>query len=216
MVGSQAVNGSTLPTLLKPELLIQISPDSNWIASQLTDGTLLIWRPADGGQIASLQTTSPASFASLTISPDSKWIVAGSFLGMVHVWNAITNVEQIAIQTQAGGNAALALTFTPDEKWIIVTDGNAVEKLRWHTEDLIYSSCARFLTRNLYTWEWTQYLGHEPYRATCPNHSTQPVPTATSGPTTPVPTFTPYPYNLFLTGIAGDQPTQAPAQGTSP
>jgi hypothetical protein len=34
--------------------------------------------------------------------------------------------------------------------------------------DLIELACSR-LTRNLTRAEWQQYLGQEPYRATCPN-----------------------------------------------
>jgi hypothetical protein len=34
--------------------------------------------------------------------------------------------------------------------------------------DLIAEACAR-LTRNLTPGEWRQYLGDEPYAATCPN-----------------------------------------------
>jgi hypothetical protein len=40
----------------------------------------------------------------------------------------------------------------------------------WRPEDLITEACAR-LTRNLARAEWEQYLGDEPYRATCPNLS---------------------------------------------
>jgi hypothetical protein len=46
----------------------------------------------------------------------------------------------------------------------------------WRMEDLLHDLCAR-LSRNLTRSEWQQYLGHEPYRQTCPrlpaNHSPQ-------------------------------------------
>jgi hypothetical protein len=38
----------------------------------------------------------------------------------------------------------------------------------WVPEDLINEACAR-LPRNFSQTEWQQYLGIEPYRATCPN-----------------------------------------------
>jgi WD40 repeat protein len=46
----------------------------------------------------------------------------------------------------------------------------------WLPEDLLEELCSR-LTRNFTPEEWAQYLGDEPYRATCPN-----LPVPTSGP----------------------------------
>ena len=37
-----------------------------------------------------------------------------------------------------------------------------------HTEDVVKDTCGR-LTHNLTRSEWKQYIGAEPYRATCPS-----------------------------------------------
>jgi len=57
--------------------------------------------------------------------------------------------------------------FNPDESLLVTASGEGLARI-WitPTTDLVATACSR-LTRNLTEEEWRQYLGSEPYAATC-------------------------------------------------
>lgn len=179
MMGSQALQNTI--TFMIPELLVQFSPDGNWIVSQVSDGTLLVWQASDGKEIARLYPDNSSTLYEARFSPNEKWIAAGDLTGKVHIWEIATKLERVRATLELNSiSGIMALEFSPDGKWITtIDDKGTVEKWLWRTDDLVESACKNFLTRNLYTWEWTQYFGNEPYRATCSNFPPAPEPTST-------------------------------------
>lgn len=82
-------------------------------------------------------------------------------------------------------------------------------------EDLIADACSR-LTRNLTLDEWRQYLGEDPYRATCPSLplAATPTPTPTAAPE-PMPTSTSTPQS-YASPTATPPPPETPSPGPLP
>ena len=67
------------------------------------------------------------------------------------------------------GASVNVVAFSPDGKMIVSGGDDGIARVwYWYPENLIDLACTR-LTRNLTREEWKQYLGDEPYRATCPN-----------------------------------------------
>ena len=59
--------------------------------------------------------------------------------------------------------------FSPDSRRLATScEDFQVRLWHWRTADLVAAACGR-LPRNLTREEWREYLGEEPYRATCPN-----------------------------------------------
>jgi WD40 repeat protein len=60
-----------------------------------------------------------------------------------------------------------AVGFSPDGRYVATADGAGRARVwLWRTADRKAEACAR-LVRNLTPDEWAQYIGDEPYRATC-------------------------------------------------
>jgi hypothetical protein len=60
------------------------------------------------------------------------------------------------------------VAFSPDGRHFASAGGSTVRVCPWQPDHLVAEACAR-VTRNLSQEEWTQYLGDEPYRQTCPD-----------------------------------------------
>jgi WD40 repeat protein len=98
-------------------------------------------------------------------SPRGDWLLTVSGQD-VRVWDVQGGTQLARISSPSMPEAVF---FSRDGSWIkmVAADGEVHE---WpvRPRDLIVESCAR-LTRNLTCEEWRQYLGSEPYRATCPD-----------------------------------------------
>jgi hypothetical protein len=106
----------------------------------------------------------------VAFSPDARYVAAGSLDHTVRIFDVesrsevgrITHVDQV-----------LTLAFDESgDRLVTVSGGDAsfllVSRHLVRTQDIVNDTCSR-LTRNLTQSEWTQYIGDEPYRVTCPN-----------------------------------------------
>lgn len=163
---------------------VTFNPDGRWVVSAGCDeikgsegcssGSAQVWEAQTGRQI--MQMTHDGAVVAVAFSPDGVWVASGSDDGMVRIWEATSGRE---IARELHGDAVTAIAFSPDGRLVISAgcdesqfgwkclNGSAKIWL-WYPDDLINLACSR-LTRNLTHAEWAQYLGDEPYRATCPN-----------------------------------------------
>ncbi|HNT76365.1 MAG TPA: hypothetical protein PKH77_15225 [Anaerolineae bacterium] len=151
---------------------VAFSPDGRRIATGSWDGMIWIWDvsaalntgAAPGRTLAWMMHE--ASVNAVAFSPDGQWVVSGSDDNTARVWETMTGHE-IARLTHKGFVNAVA--FSPDGRQTLSNSSDGTMQVSWwQPEDIIRLACER-LPRNLTREEWQQYLGDEPYRATCPN-----------------------------------------------
>ncbi|MBN2391407.1 MAG: WD40 repeat domain-containing protein [Anaerolineae bacterium] len=154
-------------------LSVAFSPDGRWIASGSTDGMAWVWDVESGREVSRMIPKVEGAYQAVNavaFSPDGQWVVSGSWNGVARVWEAATGCI-VAEMTHKSAPVSF-VAFSSDDQRVVSVFGwegiGSVRIWRWQSEDMIDLACGR-LTRNLTREEWRQYLGDEPYRATCPN-----------------------------------------------
>jgi WD40 repeat protein len=143
---------------------VDFGPDNQYVVSGSSDGTARVWEAATGKEIARI--IHDESVKSVAFSPDGQYVVSGSDDGTARLWEAGTGKE---IVRMTHDDWVRSVAFSLDGHYVV--SGSADGSIRlwsWNPVDLIASTCSR-LSRNLTNAEWKQYLGDEPYQATCPN-----------------------------------------------
>lgn len=149
---------------------ITFSPDGFLLAGGAEDGTVQVWRAADGRLLARLQLEN-GDVESVCFSPDNRFLAAGSSNGLVRLWTTADwsntdagivtigdpeegrhslesrdthNPLPYAILGAAGDNASVGdLAFTPDSSLIVVGRSDGLLQI-WHIPTL----------RLLYDWNF--------------------------------------------------------------
>ncbi len=163
-----------------------------WVASSSEDRTARVWDATSGREIARM--THDSSVSAVAFSPDGQWVASGSNDNTARVWDisaalpgltgragnaGAVSGREIARMTHDGDVTAVAFSpecASPPEanaercgKWVVSSSAdNTARVWFWQPADMIAAVCAG-LPRNFTRAEWKQYLGDEPYRATCPN-----------------------------------------------
>lgn len=125
-------------------------------------GETRIWDIATGRELVFFNS---GQVYSLFFSSDSRWLVVNG----TRILNIQSGREVARLSTMPTSQA----TFSSDNRWLatgslISLHNEYISVWAWQPVDLIAQACDR-LSRNLTKQEWHQYVGDEPYRATCPN-----------------------------------------------
>lgn len=125
-------------------------------------GEIRIWDVATGQELVFINS---GQVGSLFFSSDSRWLVVNG--------NRILETISGREVTHISNTPAYQAAFSRDNRWLatgslISLHDEYVSVWAWQPADLIALACTR-VQRNLTKEEWKQYLGNEPYRATCPN-----------------------------------------------
>ncbi len=155
----------------------QISPDRNFIVHSYTnrrynEGSAYI----SGAGVKTIIDLPLENVIFDTIfSPDSQWLAVRAnrsndtpdyFKTAVWVFDSLTGRPIIFLDDEG---IIQDIVFSPDGRWLAASSSTGhIHLLTIKPDDLIAEACTR-LPRNLTQQEWQQYLGDEPYRATCPN-----------------------------------------------
>ncbi len=143
------------------------SPDGGQLASTSSDQTVIIWDVANGQALTTLQGHT-ASVWSVAWSPDGSQLASGSDDQTVIIWDV------------ASGQAMTTLRGHTDTVWRVAWSPDGDQLASSSSDRTILLLKTRFIrppcqlvSRNLTPTEWKRYLPQAlPYRATCPNHST--------------------------------------------
>jgi WD40 repeat protein len=112
----------------------------------------------------------------LSFSPDGRMLAAGGWNGQFVLWDVHTR-RMIGEPISAAAGPLHALAFSPEGS-VLITAGvlftsfaDGGENLLWSLDTAQWTGTACGIAgRNLTREEWSQYLGNEPYRETCPGH----------------------------------------------
>jgi WD40 repeat protein len=140
------------------------SPDGKYLATVGHDHNVRIWDIENGQEITSMLHED--SITGVSFSPDGKYLTTSSYDYTTRVWDVPSGKEISRIKHDA---PPFRSQFTPDNKYLVTLSLDEVVHVwpLW-SNDLIDEACKR-LTQNLSKEEWSQYIGNEPYRKTCPN-----------------------------------------------
>jgi WD40 repeat protein len=149
-------------------MTLLFSPDGQWLATGTSEiglsgeteasGDVRIWATTNWQQVSQMES---GPVFNLAFSPDSQWLVTGR----ARIWEVKTGQEVARIPHTSAFNTV----FSPDGHTTATAGSDGTTRIwLWQPQDLIEEACAR-LTRNMTKIEWRQYLGDEPYQATCPN-----------------------------------------------
>ncbi|MBZ5655427.1 MAG: TIR domain-containing protein [Acidobacteriia bacterium] len=139
---------------------VALSPDSHLLAG-VTQEVLEIRDLTKNVRLASLFAEGASD--AIVFSPDGR-LLANRGVGsqLVSVWEVSTRSEVARIRISGEGD----LQFSPDARFLASTRRDDTRVWLLEPADLVTEACAR-ATRNLTKEEWAQYVGDEPYRATC-------------------------------------------------
>ncbi|NJN88208.1 MAG: hypothetical protein HC881_20345 [Leptolyngbyaceae cyanobacterium SL_7_1] len=117
---------------------LAFSPNSQWLLSGGSDGTLRLWNT--GGRAIGVFFGHTQAVNSVAFSADGNWVVSGSDDGTVRLWRVETNGEarhvtltQVKIFTGHQG-AVTSVAFNP--KYDLITADIASAGERWHHSSL--------------------------------------------------------------------------------
>ena len=120
-----------------------------------------IFATASGARLALLNLRGSAALA---FTHDGRYVAAGGANLAARIYEVSTGRE---VSRFDHATEVTALAFGGDDAQLTTLAGSTLIRRPWRSADMVRQACSR-LTRNLTPAEWTQYLGEEPYRKTCP------------------------------------------------
>jgi WD40 repeat protein len=153
---------------------VRFSLDGKMLVTTSKDGTARVWT-TNNWTTVTVFSEHTGSVNDAAFSPDGKLVVSASADNTAMVWEPVTG-RRIATLSDSSG-AVNDASFSPDGKLILTASAHGTAPL-WglntevsantSTDELSALAC-RKATRNMTADEWRQYMGAEPYRATCQN-----------------------------------------------
>jgi WD40 repeat protein len=144
-----------LPTL--PPVIL--SPNGRWGVSNDIDETFRVWETVSGREVIHFEKGH--NIQQMAFSPDSRWLATLKIDNTTQIWNVATGQKSAQIHNSDRSVFNQVMSRSTVLGWDKTT-----QLAQWDVEQLITGACS-WLPRNITPDEWTQYLGDEPYRATC-------------------------------------------------
>ncbi len=144
------------------------SPDNRWLVTASADPIAALWQLAELEEDPIPLYGHGAAVTAVGFSNDSRWLATAGAAGDTRIWDlSAENLTAVVLEGHEGEIHAVA--FDAGSRWLFTAGGDgAVRRWRLRLEELMDLAC-RTAGRNLTAEEWTQYLGGERYRTTCPD-----------------------------------------------
>jgi WD40 repeat protein len=140
------------------------SPPGNTLAVAAQENLVHLIDLAGGRELARLKHE--GEVRGMSFSSDGQWLATGGKDNTARIWEVSSGREAARLDHP---NVVNRVGFSPDSRRLATScEDFQVRLWHWRTADLVAAACGR-LPRNLTREEWREYLGNEPYRATCPN-----------------------------------------------
>jgi WD40 repeat protein len=143
------------------------SPDGAWLAVAGDGRYVHIWDVAHRARTGEpLQHDSRVT--SVAFSRDGETLAAGTATGAIVLWDTASSVP-IGEPLRGHSGPVNSVAFSPDGA-TLVSGGEDETTILWSVDPVAWSAAAcEVANRNLSLREWRQYVGDEPYHATCPD-----------------------------------------------
>ncbi|TKB94872.1 MAG: hypothetical protein E8D41_02855 [Nitrospira sp.] len=154
---------------------IALSPDGKTLASRSDDNTVGLWDVASGKPLGDPLRGHKNSVISVAWSPDGNILASGGDDNTIILWDIATH-QPLGLPFTGHTDSVQSLAWSPDGKTLASgSDDNSIrlwnvttrQSFQPSSDPVIVSGC-RIANRNLTHAEWTQYMGDNPYQATCP------------------------------------------------
>ncbi len=149
---------------------LAFSPDGSELAAGDLLGNVELFTTSDGRPDGTLFGDGNTIYT-LAFSPDNGTLATGDNAGQLHFWDLASRQQ---LGTDAGtGSTILSLSFGPSGSDLATGSENGAlvfwPSLLWSTDVQAFSDdlCPR-LGQNLTQQQWQQFVGGQPYHATCP------------------------------------------------
>ena len=144
--------------------LVAFGPDGRLLAPGGLGTDARVWDASTGEGVSRLPHG--GAITAMVFGSDGARLMTGSIDGAARVWDPLTGREVARLQPRS---AVLGVAVAPDGRHVATaSEDGYVRTWFLRPDDLVAEACAR-VTRNLTREEWSQFLGEEPYVATCPN-----------------------------------------------
>jgi WD40 repeat protein len=106
--------------------LAVFSPDGSSFLCAMNDGSMKLYSAKDGAEIRAIETNN-MPVTSAVLARDGRTLYGVSMDGALHTWDISTGKQTDQIQAVGRGQQAMAVTLTPDGRYLLVGQGNVVK-----------------------------------------------------------------------------------------
>jgi WD40 repeat protein len=139
--------------------------DESRILTASDDGTAKIWDAETGDALLALTGHTGGVRQAIWNADEGRILTTGKD-GTARVWDAETGAELMVLADHT--DTVNQARWNADESRILTaSDDGTARQYFTRLEDVIAVACKR-VSRNLTQVEWPQFMGDQPYRATCP------------------------------------------------
>jgi len=165
-VGTGQLVGDPLKAGTFEILALAYSPDGKILASSGRDTEIALWDAASQQRLGQPLKGHTNTVFALAFSPDGKTLASGSADISIRLWDVASHLPLATLNNETAW--VTSLEFKPGDPHTLAAGSTDGYVAMWDLDPASWlrRACA-IAGRDLTAEEWQQYLGNEPYHATC-------------------------------------------------